>query len=314
MSTITLSVVTPAYNQAAFLRDTIESVLSQAYPHIEHRVIDDGSTDDTPRILEEYTGKILWERQANQGQTPTINRGWELATGDVLTWLNSDDTFLPGAVPAAMAYLEAHPEVDIVYGDTLFTHPDGSPIRRHHSRPFHYEHFVVECHNPIPQPSAFIRRRVVENVGLLDPYYYYFMDWDFWLRAGARHVIRYVPELWSTYRLHAESKTVSQARRAAPELERMYREHFHRPDLPGEVARRRRRAFAGMFFNTGGYYIQGDSPREAALSGLRAVKAYPELLFQPRLLHKLLFCLFGGTQVYQRSRAAYHRLRPAPAH
>src|SRR6266852_2420785 len=99
-----VSVVTPTYNQAAFLRDTIESVLSQDYPAVEYQIIDDGSTDDTPQILQEYSGRALVDRHENRGQTPTINKGWERAKGDILTWLNSDDTFLPGAVSTAVEY------------------------------------------------------------------------------------------------------------------------------------------------------------------------------------------------------------------
>jgi glycosyltransferase involved in cell wall biosynthesis len=216
-----VSIVTPTYNQSAFLRETIESVLAQDYPHIEHIVIDDGSTDDTPRVLAEYTGRVDWERHANMGQTPTINKGWQRSRGQIVTWLNSDDTLLPGAVSRAVEYLRARPEVGIVFGDTLFTEEDGTPTERSKPRgEFDYERFVVECENPIAQPSAFIRRTVVDDAGLLDPHYYYFMDWDFWLRAGVRSRIEYTPELFSTYRLHAESKTVAQAARAAPELER----------------------------------------------------------------------------------------------
>src|SRR6267142_1407945 len=111
-----VSVVTPTYNQAEFLRDTIESVLAQDYPRIEHQVIDDGSTDATPQILAEYSERIAVERHANRGQTPTINKGWERAQGDILTWLNSDDTFLPGAVTTAVEYFQQYPDVDIVFG------------------------------------------------------------------------------------------------------------------------------------------------------------------------------------------------------
>ncbi len=189
-----VSVVTPTYNQAAFLRDTLESVLSQDYPRIEHQVIDDGSTDATPKILAEYQGRVLVEHQENRGQTPTINKGWERAKGEILTWLNSDDTFLPGAVSKVVAYLRRNPDVSIVFGDTLFTRYDGTPIER--SKPlseFGYDKFVLECENPIPQPSAFIRRSVIEDIGTLDPSFYYFMDWDFWLRAGLQHRIAYFP-------------------------------------------------------------------------------------------------------------------------
>src|SRR5262249_19380229 len=129
-----VSVVTPTYNQSAFLRDTIESVLSQDYPAIEYQIIDDGSTDETPTILSKYSERVWIESHENRGQTPTINKGWERAQGDILTWLNSDDTFLPGAVSTAVAFLKEHPEVGIVFGDTLFTNPDGSAIERSANR------------------------------------------------------------------------------------------------------------------------------------------------------------------------------------
>src|SRR5260370_658630 len=93
-----VSIVTPTYNQCAFLPETIESVLTQDYPRIEYMVIDDGSTDETPEILSRYDGRLIWESQTNQGQTPTINRGWQRSHGHIITWLNSDDTYLPGAV------------------------------------------------------------------------------------------------------------------------------------------------------------------------------------------------------------------------
>lgn len=307
-----VSIVTPAYNQAAFLRETIESVLAQDYPHIEHQVIDDGSTDETPAVLAEYTGRVLCERHENRGQTPTINKGWERARGDVLTWLNSDDTLLPGAVSRAVEYFRQHPEVGIVFGDTLFTKDDGTPLERSRPRPpFDYREFVLKCDNPIPQPSAFIRRSVVEDVGLLDPKFYYFMDWDFWLRAGVRHKIAYVPELLSTYRLHPDSKTVAQAAKAAPELEYLYTKFFSREDLPAEIRALKRRAMVNMFFTSGGYYLQGGRPEMAARLAWRALRAYPSALSEPEMAHKFFYCLFGGSAVYQGGRNIYHRARTA---
>jgi len=101
-----VSVVTPTYNQAAFLRETIESVLSQDYPSIEYQIIDDGSTDETASIFAGILRSRLDRAHENRGQTPTINKGWQRATGDIVTWLNSDDTFLPGAVSTAVTYLE----------------------------------------------------------------------------------------------------------------------------------------------------------------------------------------------------------------
>ena len=310
-----VSIVTPAYNQSAYLRETIESVLAQDYPRIEHIVIDDGSTDDTPSVLSEYTGRVEWERHDNMGQTPTINKGWRRSKGEIVTWLNSDDTLLPGAVSKAVAYLQEHPESGIVFGDSMFTTEDGTPIEKSKSPGsfFDYEKFVVECENPIAQPSAFIRRSVVEDVGDLDPFYYYFMDWDFWLKAGASHPVDYIPELLSTYRLHSESKTVAQSAKAAPELERMYRAYFALDSVPDAVRRHKSRAFANMYFTSGGYYIKGDDKASAAKCALKALRSYPALLFDAGMLHKFIYCLFGERRIYQGSREIYRRTRTIAA-
>src|SRR5206468_6029934 len=118
-------------------------------PHIEYLVIDDGATEATHVILAEYRGRVEWESQPNIGQTPTINKGWERSQGEIITWLNSDDTFLPGAVSKAVSYLQEHPQVDIVFGDSLFTAADGSPIERSKSlADFSYSELVAKCHNP----------------------------------------------------------------------------------------------------------------------------------------------------------------------
>ncbi len=304
-----VSVVTPAYNQASFLRATIESVLAQDYAHIEYRVINDGSTDRTPEILEEYKNRVQVESQPNRGQTPTINKGLEQSRGDIFIWLNSDDTFLPDAVTKAVSYLERHPDVGIVFGDTLFTEADGTPKGRSTPRgEFDYRTFVLTCENPIPQPSAFIRRAVIDDVGPLDPYYFYFMDWDYWLRAGIRHRLAYFPELLSTYRLHPESNTVARSARVAPELERMYQKFFLSADVPGWIRSLEKPAMANMYFTSGGYYLTGGDRRSGALMAVRALRARPSLLFSPSALHKFVYCLSGGSRVYGRARSLYYRL------
>lgn len=300
----TLSVVTPAYNQAAFLRDTIESVLSQDYPNVEYVVLDDGSTDETPKILAEYGDRFIWESQPNMGQTPTINKGWAMTTGEVITWLNSDDTFYnPSSVREAMQYLIENPETAIVFGDSMFTEADGKEIEP--TRPvvnFTYERMVRECHNWISQPSAFIRREIVDKVGDLDPRFYYFMDWDFWLRAGIYFRIEHIDAIWSTYRLHSESKTVAQARKAAPELEYMYTKYFGRDDIPDDVRAIEPEAMMNMWFTSGGYYMKGDDQESAAEMGRRAFSSNPGGRWQAANVQKYLFCKFGGTSAYRIAR------------
>ena len=298
-----VTVITPAYNQGIFLRDTIESVLSQDYPNIELLVLNDGSTDDTEKILEEYTGRIKWETQKNIGQTSTINKGWRLTTGQIITWLNSDDTYLPGAVKAGVDYLIAHPETGIVFADSVFTEADGTHLERTRPvPPFEYKKFVTGCENPISQPSSFIRREVVEKAGELDPTFYYFMDWDFWLRAGLYFKIDYTPELWSTYRLHAESKTVAQAIKAAPELVYMYNKFFSRKDLPAEISDLKKKAIMNMYFTSGSYFLQGGDTKSAAKMAQKAFAQYPAGVLSAKSLHKYLYCSFGESAGYKKLR------------
>lgn len=294
-----VTVITPAYNQGIFLRDTIESVLSQDYPNIELYVLNDGSTDETETILKEYTGRIKWETHKNMGQTPTINKGWSLTNGEIITWLNSDDTYLPGAVKAGVDYLMAHPETGVVFADTLFTEFDGKPLERSKPQPtFNYLNFIINCENPIPQPSSFIRRDVIKKAGELDAKFYYFMDWDFWLRAGLFFKIDYTPQLWSTYRFHAESKTVAQSKKAAPELKYMYDKFFSRTDLTPEILNVKKKALMNMYFTSSAYYLTGDDKKSAAAMGRKAIRQNPAGLFTGKGMHKFLYASFGGSKFY----------------
>lgn len=303
----TFTVVTPAYNQADFLRETIESVLSQDYPNIEHVVLDDGSTDETPQILAEYGDLFHWETQKNMGQTPTINKGWAMTKGEIVTWLNSDDTFYDStSVSKGIEYLIEHPDTGIVFGDSMFTEADGTEIKP--TRPvinFTYKKFISNCENSISQPSAFIRREVVSKVGELDPKFYYFMDWDFWMRAGIYFKIEHIDEILSTYRLHADSKTVSQAKKAAPELEYMYRKYFAREDIPTEIRSVEKKAMMNMCFTSSGYFLAGDDTESASKMANKAFEYNPSGKYKMQSLHKYLYCKFGDHPIYRRSRAIY---------
>lgn len=305
----TLTVVTPAYNQADFLRDTIKSVLAQDYPNIEHVVLDDGSTDETPKILAEYDDQIIWETQKNIGQTATINKGWQMTSGEIITWLNSDDTFYDStSVRTGMEYLLQNPDVGIVFGDSMFTEADGTEIEP--TRPivdFTYQKFILNCENSISQPSAFIRREIVDKVGDLDPKFYYFMDWDFWMRAGIYFKIEHIDKILSTYRLHADSKTVAQAKKAAPELEYMYKKYFSRDDIPAEIRALEKEAMMNMCFTSGGYFLTGDDTENASKMANKAFEYNPSGKYKMQSLHKYLYCKFGKHPIYQKSRAIYNK-------
>src|SRR6185436_16378340 len=112
-----VSIVTPTYNQAEFLAATLDSMLGQDYPNIEYIVLDDGSTDNTPEVLARYNGRVNWERQANMGQSRTLNKAWAQARGEYLGYLSSDDLLLPHAISTLVKTLQSQPDAVVAYCD-----------------------------------------------------------------------------------------------------------------------------------------------------------------------------------------------------
>ena len=117
MPTPLVTIVTPSYNQGRFIRATIESVLSQDYGAIEYIVMDGGSTDNTAAVVREYSSRLKWISEKDRGQSDAINKGFRMAKGEIVSWLNSDDFILPGAVSLAVKAFERQPEIMAVYGE-----------------------------------------------------------------------------------------------------------------------------------------------------------------------------------------------------
>jgi glycosyltransferase involved in cell wall biosynthesis len=203
-----VSIVTPSFNQANFLRATIDSVLAQTYPNIEYLVIDGGSTDGSIEIIKEYQDRLAyWVSEPDRGQTEAINKGFARANGQIMAWLNSDDTYQPEAVAEAVAYLSEHPEVGLVYGDANFIDEHGTPIGRFPAAQTDYQR-LRRGYVHIPQQAAFWRADLWQQVGPLDPKMYFAMDYDLWVRLAEVSRIRYYPKTWANFRLHGASKTI----------------------------------------------------------------------------------------------------------
>ena len=217
-----VSIITPSFNQAPFLEETIQSVLSQDYPKIEYWIIDGGSTDGSLEIIQRYADRMAgWISEPDQGQTDAINKGFGRAKGQILAWLNSDDTYLPYAVSEAVAYLTAHPEAGMVYGDANLIDQQGDVIGRFPARQTDYSR-LRNGYVHIPQQAAFFRADLWHQVGPLDPGFYFAMDYDLWVRLARLAPLHYNPKLWANFRLHASGKSVISDDRCWPEMLRVH--------------------------------------------------------------------------------------------
>jgi hypothetical protein len=202
-----VSVVTPCLNPGERLTRCLASVAGQSYPGIEHVVVDGGSSDGTVGRLEAADG-IRWVSERDSGQVQAINKGFRLATGLLLTWLNADDVLMPGTVRRAVDAFERDPRLGSVYGDCRIVECEAEVLTWRAPRRLTLG--LLEAGSSIPQPGAFVTRWALERVGLLDESLELAMDVELWLRllaAGVPH--RSVGGVVSEFELHPRSKTAS---------------------------------------------------------------------------------------------------------
>lgn len=217
-----VSIITPSFNQARFLEETIKSVLEQDYPNIEYIIIDGGSTDGSLEIIKKYEERLAhWESVTDKGQTDAINKGFAKARGDILAWLNSDDVLLPGAVSAAVNYLQKKQEIGMVYGNATLINASGKKISDFPAAQTDLKK-LKQGYVHIPQQASFFRTSLWKKVGPLDPSFYFAMDYDLWVRLANEASLLYVPELWASFRLHGDAKSIAADDRCWPEMLRVH--------------------------------------------------------------------------------------------
>jgi glycosyltransferase involved in cell wall biosynthesis len=209
-----VSVVTPSFNQARYIERTIESVLSQRGAFdLEYLVVDGASSDGTLDVLRRYDGRLRWLSEPDRGQSDALNKGFRLVHGDVVAWLNSDDTYEPGAIQAAVEALETS-GASWAFGQCRFIDEDDREVRRlvsgyktWVSRRYSYRRLLAR--NFIPQQACFIRRRLLDQAGPLVDDYHLAMDYDLWLRLGRLAEPVFVPATLANFRWHRGSKTAT---------------------------------------------------------------------------------------------------------
>ena len=218
-----VSIVTPSFNQVTYLEETIRSVLDQDYPRIEYLIVDGGSADGSVGIIKKYADKLAWwVSEVDKGQTDAINKGFEHARGQILAWINSDDTYEPVAVSAAVKYLQENPEVGMVYADCNFIDENSRVIGKFGGAQTDYKR-LRRGYVHIPQQTMFFRAGLWHALGPLDPSFYFAMDYDLWVRIASRAAIKYLTgQTWANFRIHTSGKTISADDRCWPEMLRVH--------------------------------------------------------------------------------------------
>lgn len=204
----TISIVTPSYQQAAFIERTLKSVLAQGYPNLEYVVQDGGSTDGTPDILALYGQQLAgWRSERDGGQSHALNLGFANTSGEIMAWLNSDDVLLPDTLATVAEFFNNHPEVDVVYGNRLLIDENDMEIGRW-IMPWH-DSQILSWVDYVPQETLFWRRRIWDKAGgQIDESFRFAMDWDLLVRfreAGA--TFAHIPRFMGAFRIHKHQKT-----------------------------------------------------------------------------------------------------------
>ncbi|MDJ1491712.1 glycosyltransferase [Cytophagaceae bacterium DM2B3-1] len=222
-----ISVITPSYNQGQYIEETIQSVLGQYYPNLEYIILDAGSTDNTVSIIKKYESQIsYWHSKKDNGQASAINEGLNMATGDILCWLNSDDMFMPGTLHFIAKQLNINKK-ELVFGNcchmTENTHTMiGSDVVLWAS------YRDLKCYDYIIQPSSFWTRKLWEATGPLNESLHYVLDWDWYIRAQkASDKFTAVERYLSIYRIHPLHKTGSKDTRRYEEFKWIYKTYLN---------------------------------------------------------------------------------------
>lgn len=274
-----VTVVTPSFNQAAFLEETIRSVLLQGYLNLAYIIIDGGSSDGSVDIIRQYEPWLAyWISEKDRGQGHAINKGWSRAEGDVIAYLNSDDCYTPGAIAAAARAFHDHPEAGMVYGRAEVVDEQGSHMHTLRARPYEFKRLVVS--NIIPQPSAFFSQTVLSEVGYLDEDWEMIMDYEYFVRIGRKFPAINLPETLSKFRSHEVSKTNRQQEKDALELLKFHTSFFSQKDLPSEVAALNSVALATSHYRLAAAYV-----RKGRKYAVKAIKPLLQsFLLSPRLV------------------------------
>jgi len=269
-----VTIITSTYKHERYLSKAIDSVLSQDYPRIEYIVINDGSPDGTEEILRSYGDKFYWETQANMGETPTLNRAINMAKGELIGKLSSDDYLYPGAIREMVNQFLLHSELIVVYAD--FDLVDENDILIQNIQKPDYN-FIdpIRCHLCLPGPCALFKKQIFEELGGFDIDLKILFDMDFWWRAGLMGPFARIPKSLSAFRQHRNSQSSSGSERMALETVRFVEKFYSTPGLPQELLQIKNEAFSNAYYAAAMQFAQAKNDEKLKTYLKKSFTRYP---------------------------------------
>ncbi len=314
-----VSIITPSFNQAAYLPDAICSVLSQDYSPIEYWVVDGASTDGSLEVIQNFSSQLTgWISERDSGQSEAINKGIIKAQGEIVAWLNSDDFYLPQAVSRAVKLFQSDPDLGMVFGEALTVDQRGWPLKRLTFGDWGLQELVK--FRIICQPAVFMRRSILEKAGFLDHSYNFMLDHHLWIRVARMAPIHYegsnsggnlsrsLP--WAAARHHPGAKNVSQSPGFSQEIMRLLEWMHTVPDLERIIQKDRRGVRAGAYRLSARYLLDGGRYRDALSNYLRAAGSNPG--YALKHWHRMIYAVLAGIgfgATLDHFRAPYQRRR-----
>lgn len=269
-----VSIITPSYNQAKYLEQAIQSVLTQDYSNIEYILIDGGSNDGSVDIIKKYQDKfVYWVSEKDLGQADAINKGFAKANGEIIAWLNSDDYYLPETITTAVKVFEENPQVVLVYGNMLAVDENGKTFNTLNYKQLSLEDLI--CFQIIGQPAVFFRNSVLQKTNGLNLNFHFLLDHLFWIQLAQHGKILHVNQTWSAARYHEEAKNRAKAAEFGQEAFRILSLVEQDKKLSTTFDKLKNRAIASAHRVDARYLLDGGLPTQALHAWFKSFWIHP---------------------------------------